>query len=56
MKKEYLEKDIYIYISRTKAENYWWSKIRIMVWNNIIMEYQKINKFIRWYNKSSIWI
>ena len=39
MKKQYLEKYIYIYIiymynlSRTKKENYWWSKIKVIIYN-----------------------
>ena len=29
MANKYLKKDIYIYISKRKTKNYWWSKINI---------------------------
>ena len=34
LKEKYIEKDIYIYISRTKTESYWWFKINIKIWHN----------------------
>ena len=53
MKKKYLEKDIYI--SRTKTEDYWWSKINIIIIITTITIYNngtsKNNKIITQYKK-----
>ena len=37
--KKYLKKDLYLYISRGKAVNYWWSEINII---DIAMQYKRI--------------